>query len=116
MKIASKAALLSAFVFPGTGQLYLKKYWRGLSIMLFVFTGLGYLIWQATIVALKSLDEVMAKAQGSAPNVQEISNIVGSKMLNSAPYYDIIFYAIICFWIFAVIDAYRLGKQKDDIG
>ena len=48
MKISYKAALLSAFVFPGVGQFYLKRHWRGLFIMLFVFTGLGYMIRSAT--------------------------------------------------------------------
>jgi TM2 domain-containing membrane protein YozV len=113
MKVPYKAALLSTFVFPGVGQLYLKRYWRGLVIMFFVFTGLGYIIWSATVTALNSLDEVMVKMQGGTPNLQELSDIVGSKPLTTCPYIDTVFYIIICFWIFAIIDAYRIGKQRE---
>ena len=101
------------FVFPGVGQLYLKRYWRGLVIIFFVFTGLGYIIWSVTVSALNRLDEVMVKMQGGTPNLQELSDIVGSKMLTTGAYIDAVFYVIVCFWIFAVIDAYRIGKQRE---
>jgi TM2 domain-containing membrane protein YozV len=113
MKISYKAALLSAFVFPGVGQFYLKRHWRGLFIMLFVFTGLGYMIWSVTVAALSVLDDTVVKLQGSTTNLQELSNIVGSKMSTTDPYHDAVFYLIVCFWIFAVIDAYIIGKEKE---
>jgi TM2 domain-containing membrane protein YozV len=113
VKPSYKAALLSAFVFPGVGQIFLKKFWRGLGIMVLVFSGLGYMIWSATVVALKSLDDAMLKMKAGTANMPEISDIVGSKTLNTDPYYNIVLYLIICFWIFAIIDAYQIGKQKE---
>jgi len=113
MKVSYKAALLSAFVFPGVGQIYLKRYWRGLVIIFFVFIGLGYLIWSATVSVLHRLDDAMVKVQGGTANLQELSDIVGSNMLNTDPYYNAVFYVIVCIWIFAIIDAYRIGKQKE---
>ena len=113
MKISSKAALLSALVFPGVGQFYLKRHWRGLFIMLFVFTGLGYMIWSATVAALSVLDDTMVKLQSGTDSLQELSNIVGSKMSTTDPYHDAVFYLVVCFWIFAVIDAYIIGKEKE---
>jgi len=113
MKVSYKAALLCAFVFPGVGQLYLKRYWRGLVIMFVVFTGLGYMVWWATVSALKGLDDAMAKVPGGTVNLQELSDIVGSKMLTTNPYHDAVFSVIVCFWIFAIIDAYRIGRQRE---
>jgi TM2 domain-containing membrane protein YozV len=113
MKVSYKAALLSTFIFPGVGQLYLKRYWRGLVIMFFVFTGLGYMIWSATVSALNHLDDNLVKMQGGTTNLQELLDIVGSKKLTTDPYLDIVFYVIVCFWIFAIIDAYRIGKQRE---
>ena len=113
MKISSKAALLSAFVFPGVGQFYLKRHWRGLFIMLFVFTGLGYMIWSATVAALSVLDDAVVKLQVDTKSLQELLNIAGSKILTIDPYHDAVFYLIVCFWIFAVIDAYIIGKEKE---
>ena len=113
MKQSLKAGLLSAFVFPGVGQMYLKKSLRGMGIMVLVFTGLGYMIWSATVVALKSLDDAMLKMKAGTAGMPEISDIVGSKTLNTDPYYNIVLFLIICFWIFAIIDAYQIGKQKE---
>jgi len=113
MKVSYKAALLSAFVFPGVGQLYLKMYFRGLVIMLLSCTGLGYMIWLATVSALNRLDDIMVKVQGGTTNLQELSDIVGSKMLTTYSYHDAVFYVIVCLWIFAIIDAYRIGKQRE---
>jgi TM2 domain-containing membrane protein YozV len=117
MKVSYKAALLSAFVFPGIGHLYLKRYWRGLVIIFLEFTGLGYIIWWGTVAALHRLDDMMVKMQGgTAMNLQELSDIVGAKMLlDTVPYYNAVFYAIISLWIIAVIDAYRIGTQKEKI-
>ena len=113
MKVSYKATLLSTFVFPGIGHLYLKRYWRGLVIMFFAFTGLGYMIWSATVSVLNRLDDAMVKVQGGAAHLQDLSAIVGSNMLTTDPYHDAVFYVIVCFWIFAIIDAYRIGKQRE---
>jgi TM2 domain-containing membrane protein YozV len=113
MKVSHKAVLLSTFVFPGVGHLYLKKYWRGLVIMFFSCTGLGYMIWSATVSAINRLDDVMVKMQGDTTNLKVLSDIVGSKILTTDPYYDAVFYFIVCFWIFAIIDAYRIGRRRE---
>jgi TM2 domain-containing membrane protein YozV len=113
MKVSYKAALLSALVFPGVGQFYLKRHWRGLFIMLFVFTGLGYIIRSATVAVLSVLDDAVVKLQSGTDSLQELSNLAGSKILTTDPYHDAVFYLIICFWIFAVIDAYIIGKEKE---
>ena len=76
-------------------------------------TGLGYMIWSATVSALNRLDDVMVKVQGGTTNLQELSSIAGSKMLITDPYRDAVFYVMVCFWIFAVIDAYITGKEKE---
>ena len=79
--------------------------------MFVVFTGLGYMIRSATLSAINRLDDVMVKMQGKTTNLQELSDIVGSKTLNTDPYHEAVFYFIVCIWIFAVIDAYKIGKQ-----
>ena len=113
MKTSHKAALLSAFVFPGVGQLYLKRYWRGLVILCLVFAALGYVIWATTVSALNRLDEAMAQLQVGTANLQELSDLVGSEVYTADPHHTAVIYIIVCLWIFAVIDAYRIGKQRD---
>ena len=81
--------------------------------MLFCFAGLGYIIWSATVAALSVLDDAVVKLQSGTDSLQELSNIVGSKILTTDPYHDAVFYVIVCLWIFAIIDAYRIGKQRE---
>ena len=81
--------------------------------MLFVFTGLGYIIWSATVAVLSVLDDAVVKLQSGADSLQELSNLAGSKILTTDPYHNAVFYLIVCFWIFAVIDAYIIGKEKE---
>lgn len=115
MQISYKAALLSAFVFPGAGQLYLKRHWRGLTIILTVFTGLVYIIRVAATAALRVLDDAVVKMQNGTTDLQEISGVIASKTSSAGPFYNAVVYFIICLWIFAVIDAYIIGKQKDSL-
>jgi hypothetical protein len=98
---------------PRFSVLSRERYGRGLAIMLFVFTGLGYMIRSATVAALSILDDSMVKLQNGTTDLHKISGVVGSKMSVTDPYHDIVFYLIICFWIFAIIDAYIIGKEKE---
>lgn len=114
MKPSLKAGLLSAFVFPGVGQMHLKKPLRGLGLMAIVFSGLGYVIWSATAVALKSLDDAMLKMKAGTAGMPQISGIAGSAAAsNTDPYVNIVLFLIFCFWIFAIIDAYQIGRKKE---
>jgi TM2 domain-containing membrane protein YozV len=113
LKASYKAALLSLFLFPGLGHIYLKRYGRGLVIMFLFLTGLGYIIWFITVSVINRLDDMRVIIEGGTKNPRGLPDIVGSKMLTTGPYQDVVFYIIICFWIFAVIDAYRIGRQNE---
>jgi TM2 domain-containing membrane protein YozV len=113
MKVSYKAALISAFVFPGTGHLYLKRYGRGLAIICLAFAGFGYVIWSTTVSALNRMDDVMVKMQGGSTNLQGLLDMAGSKPLTADPHDNVVFYMMICLWIFAIIDAYRIGQKRE---
>ena len=81
--------------------------------MLFVFAGLGYMIRSATVAALSVLDDAVVKLQNGTTDLQGISGVIGSKMSTTGSYHDVVFYLIVCFWIFAIIDAYIIGKEKE---
>jgi TM2 domain-containing membrane protein YozV len=115
MKKPYKAALMSAFLFPGTGQFYLKRYWQGLIIMGICIAGLAYIIWQATIKALSIMDSTMLKVQqGENVDIQGITAMLNLKDTSSSPYDNIILFGIVCCWIYAIIDAYLSGKEEID--
>ncbi|MCX5837699.1 MAG: hypothetical protein NTW71_04165 [Deltaproteobacteria bacterium] len=111
MKTSIKAALLSALVFPGLGQMYLKRYLRGLIPMVLVLTGLGVLIVQATVGALQILDKI--QLQGGTVDMNAVSNLAAGSSAHGDPSSSFISLGIGVCWVFAVIDAYWLGKEKD---
>ena len=113
MKTSIKAALLSALVFPGLGQMYLKRYVRGLIPMVFILTGLGVLIVQATVGALQVLDKIQIQLQGGTVDMNAVSNLAAGSSTHGDPYSSLISLGIAVCWVFSVIDAYLLGKEKD---
>ncbi|MBN1664171.1 MAG: hypothetical protein JW943_11270 [Deltaproteobacteria bacterium] len=113
MKASYKAALLSAFLCPGAGQFYLRKYLRGFLFMAFIFAGMAFVIWSAAATALARLDNAMVMMQGKAVNVKEAVNAVGLNASDMPPYYNAVLFIMMCCWFFAVIDAYQLGKRKE---
>ena len=112
MKTATKAALLSGLAFPGTGQMYLKRFRRGLTIMVFVLSGIVAIVWMATIRALEILERI--QNQLDQVDMETITNLaLASSADHSSVYYKPILLFIACCWIFSIIDAYRTGKEKE---
>jgi hypothetical protein len=111
MKASIKASLLSALVFPGVGQMHLKRYIRGLIPMVLVLTGLGVLIVQATVGALQVLDKI--QLQGGPVDMNAVSNLAAGSSTHGDPYSSLISLGIAVCWVFSVIDAFLLGKEKD---
>jgi TM2 domain-containing membrane protein YozV len=110
MNKAIKAALLSALVFPGSGQFYLKRYWRGLLLMMFMLLGGAIIIVRATIVALDSLN--VMQGDGKAIDVNAISHLAETTSANIfTDNTAILMFLAVC-WIFSVVDAYRIGKTS----
>jgi TM2 domain-containing membrane protein YozV len=112
MKKEVKAALLSALVFPGSGQMYLRRYLRGLGMMIFVLAGLGFMIVTATRNALEGLEKI--QSGGGITDMNALANLaVASSAQRGASYDSLILILMACCWLFSVIDAYRVGKRTD---
>lgn len=109
MKTEIKAALLSGLVFPGLGHIHLKRYRRGIILMICVLAGLGYVISMATIGALDTLQKL--QTQGPA-DITAVSRLAASAVASPSPYYDAVLLMLACCWVFAVIDAYRIGRKQ----
>ncbi len=111
MKTGIKAALLSALVFPGVGQIHLKRYVRGLIPMVLSLAGLGVLVAQATVGALRELEKI--QNQGGFVDLNAVANRAVASSASGDGYSSLIVLVIVACWLFSVIDAYRLGKEKE---
>ena len=111
MNLAVRAALFNALLFPGWGQIYLKKYKRGIMIITGVAAGILSIVWsiiQSTINILKIAPLKKGTVTFSAVIQLTIDSI---KALNMS-YLFLILFSMILLWIFSIIDAYLIGKKE----
>ena len=111
MNIASKAALFNALLFPGWGQIYLKKYKKGILIIIATIAGISSILCsvvQTTINILKIAPFKKGTVTFSAI-IQLAINAI--KALNLFYLFLILFFMILL-WIISIIDAYMVGKKE----
>jgi len=112
MNNSLKAALLSGLVFPGIGQVVLKRYRRGVVLMLIVLACLLIVVAKAVQQAFSILKQI--ELAGGTINVDAILNVATQSSTNSDSllFNSILLLIIVC-WILGVVDAYRIGKKRD---
>ena len=110
VKRSLKAVLLSGFVFPGLGQLYLKRYRRGITIIFLVLVGLAIIIGMTTISTLKILKEIQIR--GGTVDMATVSAmaVASSSAQALLLHYKVCFLFIVGCWLFSIIDACKTGK------
>ncbi len=110
MTKALRAALLSGLVFPGAGQMYLKRYKSGLLYLVIAMGALVAMILPPVRLALTILDQLAPK--GGTLDMAAISRASAevSAVLNSAVFQLGLWVLVAC-WAVATIDAYRIGKR-----
>jgi len=112
MKNSMKGALLSGLVFPGLGQIALKRYWRGFALILAAMAGLYIMIVTAVQQAYAILDSI--EAEGGMPDSDTISQAAAQAAAASdSPMITAVSWLILVCWIVGIIDAWRIGKQMD---
>ena len=112
MKKSTKAALLSALVFPGIGHFHLKKYIPGIILAGSAGAGLYFLISKTLERTLQIVDKI----QGGEvqPDIAAISALLleqptgaEAQLLNAATA------VLIVSWLISIVDSYRIGRVQD---
>jgi hypothetical protein len=112
MKNAIKGALLSGLILPGLGQVVLRRYRRGAVIILVVLASLFAAVVTAVQHALVILENIQSR--GGDINMQTISDAATRASSTSVSLiFNLALLMIIFCWIFGIIDAYRIGRNKD---
>jgi hypothetical protein len=112
MKPAYKGALLSAFVCPGAGQIFFKRYVRGVIMIMIVIICLGIIIHEAVNAYLAILYEMAAN--GEIITLETITRLVFGKsflsLINPPVYFWVMFLGC---WFFSIMDAYFIGLNPN---
>ncbi len=112
MTNAVKGVLLSALVFPGLGQIALKRYQRGVVLMLVTVAGLVVIVVKATREAWRILETI--EVGGGVIDQDAMSRAIAEATAWSGNLsFNLLLFVITICWIYAAVDAYRIGKQQD---
>jgi uncharacterized membrane protein len=114
MKRSTKAALLSALVFPGAGHMFLKKYLAGALIIGTSIAAVYYLLSKSLEMASQITEELQ---RGNIQlDIETITELV-SKQSTAADVQllNIATAAFFICWLIGIIDSYRIGRTQDKI-
>jgi hypothetical protein len=107
-----KGVLLSGLVFPGLGQIALRRYQRGVAFILATVAGLVVIVVNATRAAWRILETI--ESEGGVIDEAATSRAIAEATAWSGNLvFNLILVAVTLCWIYAAVDAYRIGKQQD---
>jgi len=112
MKASLKGALLSGLVFPGMGQIALKRYKRGIALILATMIGMIAMIAKGVQIALGTLDKLAA--DGGVIDMNTMTAATRAVTASDSLILNGAFFLIVTCWIFGIIDAYFIGRKKDN--
>jgi len=109
-----KAALLSAFVFPGLGHFYLKQLARGALLAGTALASLVLIISSAVDTALQLSDEIL---RGEIqPDVAAITEALSRQPADTgALALNIAYTVLIIAWLIGIVDSYRAGRAAGKV-
>jgi hypothetical protein len=113
MKKSMKAALLSAFLFPGIGHYFLKKYIAGTVLVGTAFAALYLIISSAVSRALEITEKIQ---RGDVQlDVTAITELVSKQPTGTeAHLLDIATAVLIITWLIGIFDSFRVGRLQDN--
>ena len=109
MKKSTKAVLLSVFVFPGVGHIYLKKYITGGVLIGTSFAAMYYLISKTIEKALQISEKLQS---GDVPlDVEAITELVSKQSTGTeAQLMNIATAAVLICWVIGIVGSYRVSR------
>ena len=114
MKRSTKAVLLSAFVFPGVGHLYLRQFVIGIVLSGGSAGSLYYIISSAVSKALEIAETI--QSEGVPLDVDAIVSLVTEQSHGAESIsLSIATIALIAFWVIGIVDLYRVGRVLEKV-
>jgi hypothetical protein len=112
MRHSVKGALLSGAVYPGLGQIALKRYARGFTLMLTVSAGLFVIVKKTVEQALAILEKI--QWEGGPIDLAVLSGAAAQATGSpSSPGVGVLLFMVVSCWVFGTLDAYGIGRKKD---
>lgn len=106
--------MLSGLVFPGTGHLFLKAYFRGYTLLILALAALSVIVRTAYQQAQQVVDQVLSgdvalESAAITQAVADSANTADSLVDNIA-----VILLAVC-WLAGIIDSYWLGARDEGL-
>jgi uncharacterized membrane protein YGL010W len=112
MNNALKGALLSGLIFPGLGQIVMKRYKRGTAIVLTVLVSLSIIVVKAVQLARVTLEEI--DAAGGLIDMNTVMDAATRAATGTGTLtFNVLFALIVGCWVVGIVDAYLIGRKTD---
>jgi hypothetical protein len=105
-----KAALYSALIFPGAGQLLLKKYISATYFAVFAGVGLYFLFSNLMARAQGIIDKV--ESGEIAADLATITELVHQQSSIATESLSPALIILLVAWLVSIVEAYRVGKKE----
>lgn len=110
MKKSTKAALMSALLFPGMGHIYLKKYVPGVSLICISLYAFYFYASKSIEKAFELTEKIRSgviplNVTGITEMVEQNTTAAEAHLLNIATT------ALVICWLVGIIDSYRIGTR-----
>ncbi|MBF0263629.1 MAG: hypothetical protein HQL46_00025 [Gammaproteobacteria bacterium] len=105
----NKAVLLSVFIFPGAGHLYLRKFKTGIVLLIISMSALSVMVYQM----MQKSFEIIEKIQRGEIGSMDVMGI--AEMLSNADntMMQIATTVLMILWLIGVVDSYRQSKNNN---
>lgn len=106
------AVLLSAFIYPGSGHFFLKKYVQAVLLASVATVCLYFLL----LISVEVAQEISARIlNGEIPiDISEISREIWTQLAGSELHQaNLLTYSFFICWLVSIVDSYRLAYKED---
>ena len=111
MSKSMKATLLSAFVFPGVGHFFLKKYVIATVLAGAAFGSL-YFVISKTVERALQISEKIQRGEVQL-DVAAITELISQQLTGTeTQLFNIASTVFIISWLFGIVDSYRVGRLQ----
>ncbi|AOW77017.1 hypothetical protein A3Q34_09205 [Colwellia sp. PAMC 20917] len=112
MKTSTKAALLSALVYPGIGQLICHAYRRA-TLFILSFSVTAYLYIEEVIRQYQPLINKVKSGDVALNSQALIAEMARNPIIVDPILVSTLTYMLLTCWVLAIVDAYSMGIKKD---
>ena len=114
MNKSTKAALLSALVFPGSGHFFLKKKAVGIILAGGSLFGVYYIISKILGMTAKLTEKIQSGQV--QPDIAALRELIMTELAgDSSRFLSSVTMVIMIFWFVGVVDSYRVGLALDKL-